>query len=105
MTEKVFQALKVGAIPVMWGTVNRNLLPVPDAGIFLEDFGNDVERMMQYVAEVVKSKALYEKHTAWKFMDPSQWAPAFRDSLEQRFSNIVCRLAEWYVGEKKKKLQ
>ena len=53
-TEKLWGALKMGAVPVVWGDAAarvRPLLPAPEAAIFADDFSSDVE-LASYIARV-----------------------------------------------------
>ncbi len=66
VTEKVWQPLKMGAIPIMRSPLHsRYLLPCPDSAIYVEDF-DSVELLSKYLREVTLNETLWLKHTAWK---------------------------------------
>lgn len=54
MTEKLWGALKMGSIPIVWGDDPervRSFLPAPEAAIFADDFESDAE-LAEYIAKV-----------------------------------------------------
>jgi len=66
ITEKLWQPLRAGAVPIYWGAPNvRDFLPHPDAAILVEDFSS-IADLVAYVKRVGADQQLYEKHMKWK---------------------------------------
>ncbi len=92
VTEKVFDALIAGVVPVYLGPSKdcRSLLPSPNAAIFFDDFNHDVGALSTYLLYLSENKTAYEEHRAWRHaFDPTvQSSPLFTKSWP-------CRLCEW----------
>lgn len=97
VTEKIFDALLAGTIPVYLGsTVDcRALLPDPKAAIFASDLDNDMSRLASYLRYLSSNETAYEEHRAWRQgFDPER--------LQQQYSELMsvswpCRLCQWAV--------
>lgn len=93
VTEKVFDALIAGTVPVYLGSSQdcRKMMPHPKAAIFLDDFNNDVQELAKYLVKLSQNPAAYEEHRAWrKSFNPSssQLSPLLSTSWP-------CRLCQW----------
>ena len=99
VTEKVFDALKAGTVPVYLGPSDdcRRLLPHPDAAIFADDFieyrgrtvRGGVEALAAYLIRLSGDKEAYEKHTRWRdTFDASKLDASIREPW-------ACRLCKW----------
>lgn len=67
VTEKVFDALYAGIVPVYLGDAAtcKQLLPDPKAAIFLQDF-NNMNDFILYLKMLMKNEQVYEKHRMWR---------------------------------------
>jgi hypothetical protein len=66
VTEKLYQGLRAGSVPIYFGAPNiRDFLPHPDSVLLIEDFDN-VEALIDYVRLACEDEQLYAKHMAWK---------------------------------------
>ncbi len=99
-TEKLYQALYAGVVPVYKGAPNiRNILPHPDAAILVDDFAN-LTALIQYVDRVNHDEHLYRKHTAWKQLP---FSDGFLAMLRTEFS--LCTVCEHYAADATPTLQ
>jgi len=65
VTEKLWQVLQSGTIPVYFGPENINeFLPHPDSIINVRDFASPQE-LAQYLQLVLRNLALYDRYTNW----------------------------------------
>lgn len=92
VTEKVFDALIAGVVPVYLGAEDcRKLLPHPKAAIFVSDFGGDPARLAQYLTYLMKNHSAYDEHRQWRvgynFSVPLPW----------QSKTWPCRICEWAV--------
>ncbi len=93
VTEKVWQPLKMGAIPIMRSPLHsRHQLPCPDSAIYVEDF-DSVELLSQYIREVTLNETLWLKHTSWKRKNFSQ---GFSNAARNSLASLACRVCETY---------
>ena len=62
VTEKVYDALIAGVVPIYLGDSSfcKTLIPFTRAVIYLEDFGNDVERLVKYMKYLSSNETAYE---------------------------------------------
>ncbi len=94
VTEKVFDALIAGVVPVYLGSSAdcKALLPHPKAAIFVDDFGGDLAALADYLAHLSANETAYEEHrSGWRAsFDPLQQSVLFRKSWP-------CRICEWAV--------
>jgi GR25 family glycosyltransferase involved in LPS biosynthesis len=98
VTEKMWQALKVGAVPIVAGDpmLYRHVLPSPDAAIFLEDF-SDYAAAASYIRNLMRSAKAWEKHVQWK---NRVFSDNFMFLLHHSFATLACDLCDKYsVGE------
>lgn len=68
VTEKVFDALIAGTVPVYLGPTDdcKKMLPDPKAAIFLDDFNDDVQKLGTYLTYLASNESAYEEHRAWR---------------------------------------
>lgn len=92
VTEKVFDALIAGVVPVYLGPSQdcRPLLPSDNAAIFFDDFNQNVTALSAYLRYLSGNETAYEEHRAWRHrFDPTlHSSPMFTKSWP-------CRLCEW----------
>jgi hypothetical protein len=74
VTEKLWQPLLAGAVPVYWGAPDAKLLlPAPDAAVHVRDFARDADggdidfaALAAYLTELVSNATALERHTRWR---------------------------------------
>ena len=97
VTEKLFQALKSGSVPIYWGDPSVvDILPHPDAIVDVRKFATAFDLAM-YVERAMHDENLYERHTAWKKMDPKDWQPGFHQLLQRSKEILMCNVCEQAV--------
>eukprot|EP01133_Synstelium_polycarpum_P003778 gene3778-4357_t len=92
VTEKLWQPMTVGSIPVYLGAPNvRDFLPHPDAAILIEDF-KTVNDLVHYLKEVANNESLRYKHLKW-ITDPDRFTKwkAYNDS-KKASTDIFCKI-------------
>uniref|UniRef100_A0A7S0WGA3 Fucosyltransferase n=1 Tax=Hemiselmis tepida TaxID=464990 RepID=A0A7S0WGA3_9CRYP len=93
VTEKMWQPLRVGAVPITVGSnISRHLLPHPSAAIYAEDFGS-VRDLAEYISRVANSSELWHAHTAWK---GGEFSNAFQHVVFNSYTSLGCRVCEGY---------
>eukprot|EP00750_Incisomonas_marina_P010702 INCI16298.18.p1 GENE.INCI16298.18~~INCI16298.18.p1 ORF type:complete len:474 (+),score=67.24 INCI16298.18:1709-3130(+) len=98
MTEKLWGALKMGSIPIVWGDSPervRHFLPAPEAAIFADDFESDAE-LAEYIAKVDTNTTLYNYHLAWK-TNQQPFQPQFEALIAQGLEHMFCRICDFVV--------
>ena len=102
VTEKLWQPLKMGAIPIYSvGPFRDNalMLPHPDAALVVEDFPS-IQHLAEYMQKIASDKSLWFKHAmAWRKKPLSELSPKFLDALRDSFVTLPCRLCEWWVTQ------
>lgn len=96
VTEKVFDALISGVVPVYFGATEdcRHLIPAREAAIFLDDFDGDEVRLAHYLTMLMSNDTAYEVHRQWrKGFDPDRDVPA------EVKRSWPCRVCEWAVNK------
>lgn len=92
VTEKVFDALTAGVVPVYAGATEdcKRLLPLPSGSIlYLDDFHNDIQRLASYLQYLTKNLTAYEEHRAWRrSFSTRMLSPMLKKSWP-------CRVCEW----------
>ena len=68
VTEKPFDALLSGSVPVYLGDSKqlKKLLPYDKAVIYFADFDNNATALVSYMNYLVKNETAYEEHRAWR---------------------------------------
>jgi len=68
VTEKPFDALMSGTVPVYLGdsTHLKKIMPYPKAVIYLSDWNNNVTALVQYLNYLTKNESAYEEHREWR---------------------------------------
>ncbi len=98
VTEKVFDALLAGIVPIYLGASEdcRKLIPNPKAVIFVDDFDHDMNKLGQYLTLLMANETAYEEHRAWR----NDFVQQF--TQENTFIPIgvskktwPCRICEW----------
>ncbi|KAF8817913.1 putative Alpha-(1,3)-fucosyltransferase 11 [Cardiosporidium cionae] len=91
VTEKLFNALASGAIPVYHGTNTVDkFLPSPDSIIRVSDF-KSVEALGNYLKRVISDEALFNFHHSWRYKElPNTLLDRF-EFIKERWECRVCK--------------
>lgn len=99
VTEKLYQALLAGTIPIYYGPPDVFSLAPPHSFIYAPSFLS-VHDLTRYVRSVYHNKTLFESYHAWRTLPniASHFAP-----LEQELSrkNVACRICKFYRQQMK----
>ena len=96
-TEKLWQGLLAGSVPVYWGAPDiLSLIPHKDAVIDVRSF-ETIEALSVYLKDALLDPLgeVFERHTAWKRMYPSEWNEGFRSLSSRHKSGVFCEVCEW----------
>eukprot|EP00448_Togula_jolla_P015076 CAMPEP_0170589288 /NCGR_PEP_ID=MMETSP0224-20130122/11272_1 /TAXON_ID=285029 /ORGANISM="Togula jolla, Strain CCCM 725" /LENGTH=330 /DNA_ID=CAMNT_0010913039 /DNA_START=223 /DNA_END=1215 /DNA_ORIENTATION=+ len=94
VTEKVFDALQAGCIPIYLGAPNvRDFLPDAEAIIDYKDFGTP-ELLVAEMERLANNKSAYEEKLAWKRRKMSELAPSFLQKARQMATSFQCQLCQ-----------
>ena len=97
VTEKMFEALRAGSVPVYTGAPDvKELLPDPSAAIHLSDF-DTVEAAARYVKQVLANETLWNYHQAWR---TRSFSKGFKEVLRVQCDSLFCRLCDWVRSQK-----
>lgn len=68
VTEKPFDALMAGTVPVYLGDAAhlKTLVPYPKAIIYLQDMNNNVSKLVEYLTYLTTNETAYEEHREWR---------------------------------------
>lgn len=91
VTEKVFDALLAGVIPVYLGSQIdcQELMPAANAVIYVADFNYDMERLGAYLTYLSQNETAYEERRSWRHSFQLQkQSPLLTESWP-------CRLCNW----------
>eukprot|EP00833_Pecoramyces_ruminatium_P008992 jgi/Orpsp1_1/1183024/evm.model.c7180000083548.1 len=96
VTEKFFQPLEAGSVPVFYGTSNIADFAPPHSFINANDFASAKE-LAEYLEFLDKNDAEYESYLEWK--KTGNWGDNFRRVLEIRKINSICYLLQRIKGQ------
>ena len=96
VTEKPFDALLSGTVPVYLGDAAhlKSLLPDVHAAIFIADFNNNATALVEYLYYLSLNETAYEVHRQWR--QGFSYARNLKDRplMEKSW---YCRICEWAV--------
>eukprot|EP00158_Paraphelidium_tribonemae_P005816 Partr_v1_DN27541_c0_g1_i1_m30618 putative (Alpha (1,3) fucosyltransferase len=91
-TEKLWQALKRGAVPIYWGAPNvHEYLPHSDSIIDYRTY-ESIPKLAEYLHLLSGNEKLYNKHLAWRKLQ--KFSTGFEHALENSMSNMFCRICD-----------
>ena len=95
VTEKLWQVLKVGAIPVVIGNpeLYEPYLPAPEAAIFLDQFSS-YKKGASYLKLLMRNPGRWRKHVEWK---NKAFSNNFLRLAHHSFATLACDLCDKYV--------
>jgi hypothetical protein len=86
VTEKLFQPLIAGSIPVYFGAPNaREYLPDASAAVLGDSFAT-VDEMGVYLRELLSSDEQLQKRIAWKNRGSKKWGTTLHQALSNAFN-------------------
>lgn len=91
VTEKFFQPLEVGSVPVFYGTTNIYDFAPPNSYIAASDF-ESAKELAEYLDYLDKNDDEYEKYLEWKYT--GEWGDNFKRVIEIRKMNSICQLLQ-----------
>jgi len=94
VTEKPFEALTAGTVPVYFGHDEslKSLIPDPKGAIYLSDFGYNITKLANYLLYLTTNEAAYEIHRAWR----SNYSYKVEVKRNRKFqTSFVCEICEW----------
>ena len=99
VTEKPFDALLSGTVPIYLGDAKhlKRLLPHPRAAIFLDDFGGDAKKLVEYLNMLAQNETAYEEHRVWR-KDGAHTLEDFlrrNQHLDFLHNSWACRVCQW----------
>lgn len=109
-TEKLFEPLAKGIVPIYLGPTNEaKLLPHPSAAILVRDFlplrpneltPDVMRRVAEHVQAVASNATAMAELQAWRQMAASDWNFGFRLRLKFSFKSLFCNLCTRYAAER-----
>jgi hypothetical protein len=99
VTEKVYQALVAGTVPIYIGAPNiDDLIPSPDSIIKAADF-NSPAALAKHLRFLRDNPIEYEKYLAWKKRGPDMISEPFKTSLAKNHVDSSCRVCGLLAGD------
>lgn len=100
VTEKYFQALETGTLPVYLGAPNiRAYEPQPGSILHVPDYKNTLE-LAKHLLGLANNTKEYEKYFIWKKIGPSDSFKALIDiSSIHSYCRLCLKVADLYVNE------
>jgi hypothetical protein len=96
VTEKLYQALAMGAIPIYWGAPNANDI-IPRNGSALVFFDMDeITNVMQKAKQISANESLWNEYTQWK---DARFSDGFLGLIRNQRGSMFCRLCE-HIADK-----
>lgn len=104
VTEKIFDGLLAGTVPIYLGDSKRSksLLPNPDTAIFVSDYEDNVDGLVQYLDMLAANSSAYEKHREWRQSYNSSTYFATNKALSKHRS-WNCDVCAWAIETSFKK--
>ena len=97
MTEKLYQAMMAGSLPIYIGAPDvERFVPHPSAIVRVESFVS-LEALVEYLKELDHDDEKYLQHFEWK--RKKEWTPQFAEVLQLTQMTAHCRLAMFAAGE------
>lgn len=83
LSEKLFDALDAGCIPIYYGAPNiLELLPAPEASIVVKDLTQDgLDEMVREVAPVLEDPNEFARRQRWRTLPYEQLSPVWRNLM------------------------
>lgn len=105
VSEKVYDAILAGTLPVYRGTETvRKLLPAPDAIVNVADFDDDPVRLARHLQYLARNQSAYNSYFAWR--EKPRDEPAARASFQTILDmsaykyTALCRICAYLDAKK-----
>lgn len=96
VTEKLWQPLKHGAVPVYYGTHTfKKMLPVQDAAIYMMDYQKDFPALVREIKRMLYDEAAFLEYNRWR--NAPAFNSGFKKAIEHQWGNIFCRACDAFV--------
>jgi len=96
ITEKVFDGLRAGTLPVYYGALNIHEFVPQNSIIHVADFETRKD-LADYLIRLSEDKELYESYHKWRH---KPFDDAFRRKYEITNTHSVCRMCEWAFAKR-----
>ena len=104
ISEKLWQPLAAGAVPVYIGAKNvRKYLPAPEAVVTLDDFNGSVPLLIEYISKLTSDAALWNIHTAWRKNATSSPHGGFCFAMKHSWGSMYCNVCNSLAKDSKKR--
>ena len=91
ITEKLFQPLLVGSVPIYLGAPNvQNVLPASNAALLVDNFASPAA-LFAHVLTLMDDNDAYSDRLRWR---NESFALGFRNAVRKQFSSIQCRACD-----------
>ena len=96
ITEKLWQGLRAGAVPIYLGAHNvRDFLP-DRAAVYIDDFPTLAE-LVVYIKSAVADESIYQRHHAWK--DAPFPGRFINSAFERAQDALLCRVCDHIASD------
>jgi hypothetical protein len=96
ITEKIWEPLSAGTLPVYFGAPNAKELVPNRSMIHVDDF-DTLEDLADHLTDVANNKTLYESYHAWR---TQPLPPHFRAKYDISRVHSTCRTCRWAAARK-----
>jgi hypothetical protein len=97
VTEKLYQALAMGAIPIYWGAPNaKDIIPRNDSALVFFEV-SEIANTMKKAKEISANESLWNEYTQWK---DARFGDGFLGLVRNQRGSMFCRLCE-HVADRK----
>ena len=94
ITEKLFQPLLVGTVPLYLGDPGvRDVLPSPAAALLVSDFSSH-SVFASHILGLMANDSAYNAHLMWR---NEVFALGFRNAVRKQYSSLQCRMCDGMV--------
>jgi hypothetical protein len=96
VTEKLWQGLRAGAVPVYLGAPNVRLYLPEGAAVFIDDFASLAD-LADYLKRASADEALYARHHAWKRLPlPGRFV---NSAIARPMDGVLCQVCDRIAPE------
>lgn len=102
VTEKLWQALNAGCVPIYDGDPNvKDILPDPESILFYPDFDRDPLKLSREIDRLMHDDQAYLDKLAWKHKSLDQLSPAFQSYVKEALGESDhCRVCQRVIQER-----
>lgn len=96
VSEKIWEALTCGCVPIYLGDFNKleRVLPQPihEMVLSMKDFDYNVDQLMGFLLELVNNDYKYDKYLEWKNKPPMNQYNLFREEVLKDQRKEMCEM-------------